>query len=72
METLKPCPFCGCKPKLQESIKYTSQKSKPKREYAVVCENWYCPIYLANKTRFLSQDRAVEVWNSRYVEGGQK
>lgn len=51
---LKPCPFCGEKPKVVEDISVSW----------VVCDNERCMVYartLLNKTR----EEAIEAWNAR-------
>lgn len=54
MAELKPCPFCGGIPKMQEY----------KRKWAVECRNDCCGVLL--ETSYLdSAEEAIEVWNTR-------
>ena len=62
---LKPCPFCGKDPKLQEDIRYPRPKCEAKRAYEVICENWDCPIHHADTYYSLSKKKAIEAWNRR-------
>ena len=68
---LKPCPFCGAKPRLQTDFrfprhgKYAGQRITA---YEVVCDTLVCPIYHADNTYFMTEEKAVKSWNRRVNE----
>lgn len=62
---LKPCPFCGQEPKLQEDIRYPRPECEAKKAYEVFCVNKNCPICEADNFYSLSKEEAVRVWNKR-------
>lgn len=61
---LKPCPFCGSKPRLEIGQSFCG------RTYWYACANYkHCPAhYLRSKSMFSKQE-AKEVWNRRANDG---
>ena len=59
-EKLKPCPFCGEKPKLKEHILY-------KHNYIVHCTNDFCLVEPCTKL-YPKEKQAIEAWNRRTNE----
>ena len=65
---LKPCPFCGKIPEIQEDYRWPRHgKYAGKRvdAYEIICVNFDCPIYKADNVYFLSKEEAIEAWNRR-------
>ena len=62
MENLKPCPFCGRKPRLIKAK--VADVFNPEFRYMVKCENGFCRVRpqtdLAEFREFV-----VKVWNRR-------
>ena len=59
---LKPCPFCGGEPILDEdSVAFTN---KPKSCFQILCINRQCGVHLKTKWRETKQE-AIEAWNRR-------
>ena len=54
-DELKPCPFCGKEPKINQS--------EFSHRYWVACEDCCC----LNKV-FYTKDEAIKAWNSRHIE----
>ena len=69
MAELKPCPFCGTIPKLQEDIRYPRPRRLAVRAYEVVCQNWDCIIGYVDERYRLSKEDAIEAWNRRAEDG---
>lgn len=68
MTELKPCPFCGQKPKMEESARfprYGKDEGKRKKGYTVVCQNMYCILHNADNWYERSEKEACEAWNHR-------
>lgn len=60
MTELKPCPFCGSKSFLVESVNAQT--------FRVECMNSSCYCY-KTWVHFSSKDRAIEAWNRRAENG---
>ncbi len=58
---IKPCPFCGCEPKVRKGIQFDALVPPG---YAVCCENPHC---LAKPSVELSLcfNTAIQRWNRR-------
>ena len=68
MSDLKPCPFCGRIPEIQEDSRWPRHgKYAGKRvdAFEVVCKNMGCVICGADNVYFLSAEEAAEAWNRR-------
>ena len=66
MSNLKPCPFCGKKPKVK--IDYGESKSGERTNvYSVTCVNPSCIIYNAECLYFPRNASAIKAWNTRMV-----
>ena len=68
MTELKPCPFCGQTPKMEESARFPRYgKDKGKRiiGYTVVCQNMYCILHNEDNWYRRSGKEACEAWNHR-------
>lgn len=70
MSNLKPCPFCGKKPKVK--INYGTHETGPRegertKVYSVTCVNPSCMIYNAEGLYFPRNASAVKAWNTRMV-----
>lgn len=59
MIELKPCPFCGGKPKLVYAFDY--------KLYAIrhTCRSFGRPIIMIDTIIFESKDDAIDAWNRR-------
>ena len=64
-EKLKPCPFCGCEPKL----KYIGNEFTRKRSIEIKCSNINCRVTMVNGAiRFdfkWLEDVSIKAWNRR-------
>lgn len=68
MTELKPCPFCGQIPIIEESARfprYGKDEGKRIKGYTVVCQNMYCILYNADNWYERSEKEASEAWNRR-------
>lgn len=68
MTELKPCPFCGQTPKMQESARfprYGKDEGKRIKGYTVVCQNMYCILHNEDNWYRRSAKEASEEWNHR-------
>lgn len=68
MPELKPCPFCGQTPKMEESARfqrYGKDEGKRIKGYTVVCQNMYCILHNADNWYERSEKEACEAWNHR-------
>lgn len=65
MIDLKPCPFCGCQPKVRKTIRFPKWKKGAIEAYEAVCLNYECLIYNANEQYFSSEKAAALAWNRR-------
>lgn len=68
MIDLKPCPFCGCQPKVRETIRFPKWKKGAIEAWEAVCLNYKCLIYNANEQYFSSEKAAAKAWNTRFEE----
>lgn len=69
MTELKPCPFCGCSPILILDTRWPRVLDHGVDAYHIECQtNRACPIWCADNKYYLSQQEAIEAWNTR-VEG---
>lgn len=66
---LKPCPFCGRDPAMQEDIRFPRPACEAVKAYEVVCNTYECVIYHADNTYFRSPLEAVAKWNRRANDG---
>ena len=67
-EELKPCPFCGQTPRIEESARfprYGKNKGKSIKGYTVVCKNLDCILYDADNWYRISKLKACAAWNRR-------
>ena len=65
---LKPCPFCGQTPSIEESARfprYGKNEGKRIKGYTVVCKNLDCILYNADKWYRSSLGKACAAWNRR-------
>lgn len=58
MEELKPCPFCGEPPKINE------YHGSAIPEYSVDCMNDNCPAYAGSSLKE-TKEETIEAWNTR-------
>lgn len=68
MTELKPCPFCGQTPKMEESARfprYGKDEGKRIKGYTVVCQNMYCILHNEDNWYRRSGKEACEAWNHR-------
>lgn len=68
MTELKPCPFCGQTPKMEESARfprYGKDEGERIKGYTVVCQTMYCILYNADNWYGRSEKEASEAWNRR-------
>lgn len=68
MTELKPCPFCGQTPKMEESARfpcYGKDEGKRIKGYTVVCQNMYCILHNEDNWYRRSENEAAEAWNHR-------
>lgn len=68
MTELKPCPFCGQIPIIEESARfprYGKDEGKRIKGYTVVCKNLYCILHNADDWYRRSAKEASEAWNRR-------
>ena len=68
MPELKPCPFCGQTPKMEESARfprYGKDEGKRIKGYTVVCQNMYCILHNEDNRYPRSENEAAEAWNHR-------
>lgn len=68
MTELKPCPFCGQTPKMEESARfphYGKDEGKRIKGYTVVCQNMYCILHNEDNWYRRSAKEASEEWNHR-------
>ena len=68
MPELKPCPFCGQTPKMEESARfqrYGKDEGKRIKGYTVVCQTMYCILHNEDNWYRRSAKEASEEWNHR-------
>lgn len=65
MIELKPCPFCGQIPKLQEDFRFPRPERERTRAYEVVCQNFDCIIGNVDARYRLTKREIVDLWNRR-------
>nr|DAE52160.1 MAG TPA: restriction alleviation protein [Caudoviricetes sp.] len=68
MTELKPCPFCGKMPRVEESARfprYGKDEGKRIKGYTVVCQNMYCILHNEDNWYRRSAKEAHEAWNHR-------
>lgn len=68
MPELKPCPFCGQIPIIEESARfprYGKDEGERIKGYTVVCQNMYCILHNADNWYERSEKEAREAWNRR-------
>ena len=63
---LKPCPFCGSEAKVQKDIRWPHYSRYGVNGYEIVCTNFDCIIYHADNQWYLTEEDAIDAWNSRY------
>ena len=62
---LKPCPFCGCIPKIVKYIETPIHGLRERKIYfSPECVNEECVIY-RRENSFSSEEEAAEAWNRR-------
>lgn len=68
MEDLKPCPFCGCKGKIQEWTEWVKVNAViriPSTRYFIGCgSKSKCKITPETPT-YDTKEEAIKVWNRR-------
>lgn len=69
MADLKPCPFCGSVPKMQQDGRYPRPKCERIDAFEVVCTNWDCIIGGVDNHYYLSPEKAAKAWNRRADNG---
>lgn len=62
MKLIKPCPFCGEKPK--ELYDTSEWWPKDKKEYTVKCANKNCLIF-PSTMGYEDRKQAIRAWNRR-------
>ena len=72
MADLKPCPFCGHKPKLQTDTRYPRPACEPRKAFSVVCQNSDCIIGFVDERYRLSEREIVALWNRRVNDADRK
>lgn len=68
MTELKPCPFCGQTPKMEESARfqrYGKDEGERIKGYTVVCQTMYCILHNEDNWYRRSAKEASEEWNHR-------
>lgn len=60
MNKLKPCPFCGVRPKL-----LSGEGGTPWAHYSITCESKCCLLYSVTTGDFNKQETAIKAWNKR-------
>lgn len=68
MPELKPCPFCGQTPKMEESARfqrYGKDEGERIKGYTVVCQTMYCILHNEDNWYRRSAKEASEEWNHR-------
>lgn len=65
MSELKPCPFCGATPKIQQDFRYPRPSCQKRIAWEVVCPNYKCIIGNVDNNYYLSKAEAIEAWNRR-------
>lgn len=68
MPELKPCPFCGQIPTIEESARfprYGKDEGERIKGYTVVCKNINCILLNADNWYRRSGKEACEAWNHR-------
>ena len=68
MPELKPCPFCGQTPKMEESARfqrYGKDEGERIKGYKVVCQTMYCILHNEDNWYRRSAKEASEEWNHR-------
>ena len=70
-EELKPCPFCGEKPKVKEWLDAYGEQAIPASiKYQIACPfKTTCPVQPMTEWREKKQD-CVKEWNTRKVKNG--
>ena len=69
MIELKPCPFCGQLPELQEDFRFPWPERERTRAYEVVCQNSDCIIGHVDTHYRLKKCGIIELWNRRTENG---
>ena len=57
---LKPCPWCG-----EEHICLFEVQDEDGSAFAVGCVSEDCPGHVAASWRYITREKAIEVWNTR-------
>lgn len=68
MTELKPCPFCGQTPKMEESERfqrYGKDEGERIKGYTVVCQTMYCILHNEDNWYRRSAKEASVEWNHR-------
>lgn len=68
MPELKPCPFCGQIPIIEESARfprYGKDEGERIKGYTVVCQNMDCILHNEDNWYRRSEEEACEAWNRR-------
>ena len=57
-EELKPCPFCGSDPIIEED------RASEKERFIMICGNVNCPVHIYTGW-YETEDKAIKAWNTR-------
>ena len=57
---LKLCPFCGIKPKIENT-----EPGTPYNRWSVTCESSKCLMYKVDTGDFQEKEKAIAAWNRR-------
>lgn len=71
MVELKPCPFCGRKPRKYQHIlfhRFDGYIYRSKRYWIVECGNPACPVIVRTYGKAKTEDEAIALWNRRMGE----
>lgn len=70
MEKLKPCPFCGLVPEIEDHSNQAAYGCDPDYWW-LECKNKSCPALKVSVPAGCKKD-VIRAWNTRPLEGGGK
>ena len=66
-DELKPCPFCGHKPKIYKDLHKFVDIKEPVQIWRVMCSKLDCVLLMSD---FRTEEQAIEAWNRRAGDEG--
>ncbi len=66
---LKPCPFCGHMPALEDWTRGYDRAELPHWTWSVACEYDGCPCNPSTGDAYMTANEAITAWNRRATNG---